>query len=610
MDLTDEIRGVYDTTRAALARDSEVLGGDPIPQTISGNGGLGGMLSGSGQVRRIRPDKNQTRLYREIYRHNPYVNAGIDLRAGEVVRPGPRITSDDEKLTEALETWSEQCTIYAGEYDQPLTPQLWNDARGFDMDGTVTLEHMYDDPAEPATFSGFQTVDSLTLDMLCYPNTSRLIRPGDSSGRVPKETPKNARGQWAAYVQNLGGGASEVQRRKAQSSQRTRDVASGNRSETGAGKPTEPDGTVPLSQDDVTKMVRNPMLDTPLTSGNSNRGSGKAGQTRGVSLIEPISSEAIRVQNRKDDHNAVLQNLAYPRVVVKFNQVELPTGDTLQWETNQMQAFIKTLRQRGTGRDGSESWRESRREESKEADSYGEDSSTDYSGTNTEAPEFNSPGGILGAPPGVEIEWYTPDLPDINPSIQMSINTIFSGMNVPKAYVGFGDDLNRDVTEPRVEQFDRDVRRIRSHISYSYTQIFRKKARYLLDRGVVAGPEPGSEAYDSLIESVEFAIESDDDVSPLQDSDFDAKKFLAYMQAWKVYVSSGVDAYLPPERLIEKDLGMETSELEEELENASEIFQNADGGLNMEETGAPQGGGTPVSDRVDGSQREDENQND
>jgi len=591
--LIDELRQRSGELTAELAHQAEeVIGGIPDPQTRSGNGY--GAFSSNTRVERKAPDKDQTQLYRKLYRHDPYINAGIDLTAGEVARPGGRITTDDDDLTEALRTWEEQCTIYAGEYNQPLSGQLWLDARSFLLTGTVLAEHIYDDPADPDAFTGFQSIDPVTVDFLCYPNTSRLIRPDEAGQNLPSGVPRTARGEAAAYVQNLG-------------------LPAGSTYATGSNKQADSSGNVPLSQRDVTKIVRNPMHGTPNDhTGNYDFGNESAvdGDVRGMSIVEPVAPEAIRLQNRKDDYNAALQNLAYPRVFITFKQVELPSGDILEWETGQIQAFIKSLRQKGAGRSGSDGWKYSR-----QADAQGvgtaatEDYTNDYSSANkggSGSSGFNSPGGIFGMPPGVEAETKTPEVPDIDETIDRSIQTIFTGMNVPKAYVGFGDDLNRDVTEPRVEQFNRQVKRIRNHLSASYTEVYRKKAKYLLRRGVVSGPEEGSTDYNELINSVTYAIESDESQSPLADEDFDAQEWLNYMKGWQVYIQSGIDSFLPPEHVLEKDLNLDANEIEEALQDVaaaieaadSEALQNMRNAANENgEAGPPAEG--DVSDRVD-----------
>jgi hypothetical protein len=532
-----------DITKAALALSDgdrpDFLGDIPDPQTTTS--GFGGFSAGG--YERSSPDRNQIQLYRRLYRENPYINPGLDLRCGEVARPGFTVRSDDDDLTDLLRKWADQCVIYGGEYDKPLGPQLWYDARAHDLDGTVLLEHMYDDPTDPSHFSGFQSIDPLSVDILCYPESDRLIRPDDDAANVPEGTPQNARGEWACYIQNMGRASSKAEA----------DV-------------------VPLSQRDVTKIVRNPMPDTPNHSAGS---TGKAGQVRGMSIVEPVAEEAIAVQNRRDDYNAALKNIAHPRANVSFNQVELPSGDIIEWTTQQMQQFINALRGRGSGASGSRGWKENRRRSGDETD-Y-----SDLDGSGGGA--HNSPGGIFGVPPGVETEWHTPELPDIEPSIRMSIDTIYGGLNVPKAYVGFGDSINRDVTEPRVEQFDRDVNRIRRRISDGYTGIFRKKARFLIDRGIVSVADSDRE---DLIDSVEFAIESDQSKSPLKDEDFDAEAWYKYMQGWKLYIQSGVDAYLPLEQVVEQDLNMDYAE----LENALQEIEAADGETLAEIAGAQAGG--------------------
>ena len=577
-----------DVTRAALAlagdeEREDVLGDIPDPQTRA----RGGFFASSGAVERDSPDRNQTTLYRRLYRENPYINPGIDLRAGEVVRPGYTIRTDDDDLTDALRTWAEQCTIYAGEYDKPLTPQLWHDARAHDLDGTVLLEHMYDEPSDPDHFSGFQSIDPLSVDILCYPQSNRLIRPNDDAANVPNNVPTNARNEYAAYVQNLGAATSAAYA-------------------TGSNKDSR-DGAVPLSQEDVTKMVRNPMMDTPNVNPGS---SGNAGQVRGMSLVEPVASEAIAVQNRRDDYNAALQNIAYPRASVTFEQRELPSGDIIEWTTGQMQKFIDALRGRGRGAGGVQGWRENRLHEDASASrAFSEfEDNTDYSDVdNSGGAEHNAPGGIFGTPPGVETEWHTPELPDVEPTIRMSIDTIYGGLNVPKAYVGFGDNLNRDVTEPRVEQFDKDVKRIRRRMSTAYTGVFRKKARFLIDRGVVSVPDAQVQ---DVVESVEFTIETDQSESPLKDEDFDAEAWYKYMQGWKIYVQTGLDAYLPPEHVIEKDLNLDYGEIEESLRDAAAAIESADSDAIREMQDAKQEAadiGPPTEDEVSSGIDESEN---
>lgn len=453
------------------------------PQTVDASSG--GPLTGSSDIERDTPPKDDYHRYRRQYRTNGLVAPSLDLRATETVRPGYRVEADDDSLIEKLEDWASSAAYYAGEGHgrhggEDLLPLLWAVARDHDLDGTVLAEAVWDNPEGPNTLEGVKQFDPAQTDFIT-PEGSALLPPpdpddlptDDDGNRIgPKE--RTADGKVPAYVQYPEGWGFD------------RDE-------------------VLLSQDDVFKLTRSPGFGDKRAPGGNAPKSTDFGPNRGVSLVESISDEEARLQARLQDYNASIAAHAYPRLIAEFEDFERG-NDIVAWNREKMRSFMGKITREGD-------------EKKYQLDG-----------------QWTDPGGSAGAPPGVEVRLEEGSVPDIIDSLHFSVDYILSGLRVPKAMVGFGDDINRDITGDQREVFDQDILQNRRKIERKFlTPILRMKAREIRGKG------PFDESVD--VSDVRGRLEPEEEENPLKDDEFDPAEFKTLMEGITELLDSSADVH-------------------------------------------------------------------
>ena len=493
--------GITNKLRAMLSAE---------PQTIEASGGP---TTGGGKVSRDKPPKDDYRRYRRLYRTHELIPPAIDLRATEKVRPGYRVEADDD-IKEDLEEWAETAAFYSGERGEDLSPLLWQVARDLDLDGTVLVEAVWDDPENPTTLEGVKQFDPAQTDFLTAEN-SALLPPAD-----PDDLPTDEDGARIDHGERT-------------------------KSDKVAAYLQYPDGwgfdrnQVFLSQDDVFKLTRSPGFGDGRGYAGPGPQTSDYGPNRGVSLVEAVADEAEREMARSQDHNASIAAHAYPRLKATFSDYERG-NQVVAWDRTEMASFMGKVTREG--------------DEKK------------YSLNG----DWTDPGGSVASPPGVDVELIQGDVPDVINSMHYSVDKILSGLRVPKALIGFGEDLNRDILEDQTTVFEQDTLQGRRQMERKLLdRIFKMKARELRGSG------PFDDSVD--VSDVTGRLEPEEAENPLKDDEFDPDEFGALVDGVVEIMDSSAEVHFGgPDEMLEfvGDLiNMDMSEYVGEREDAEDALE-------------------------------------
>lgn len=546
--------------------DADDADNDPSPQTRQPSGsGIWSWSSGDRpEWNEVEPPSDDYLQYRNLYYTFDIIGAGLDILASEVSRPGfyidvsintsadaegVDIDADDAEAAtkQALEAWADECAIHAGETGQSFQPLLRQIARDFYRDGDAPLELAWDDPEEGNRLLGLKPIDPATLSYVTYQGSSMLVRPDDDD--PPNKTPTNARGENAAYVQYPDIDSSVFY------------------------DPNEEE-EIYLSQTDVVRIPRNPGFDGRSPTGSGASSAAAVGSylsqsetpatstIRGVSIIERVTTEAERLRARLQDYNASIAAMAYPRLRAEFEDYtipgteERPSGpETVHWDAESIDDFLESFeRDTDPGFDPTD-------EPHYAGTSYLADESTVGAGAASNSTDKGSgawtdPGGKIGTPPGVTTELIQSEAPDISHSVTLSINKICGGLGVPKFMLGFGEDLNRRISEEQQARFEQDVRSTRRYIERRLSPIFQLKAEELANRDDSDIPSG-----DGVDIDVRLRIGSSKRENAVHDEDFDADKFQKITNGLATYYESGLASEIPLGKFIENTLNMNPDDL-------------------------------------------------
>ncbi|ELY91465.1 hypothetical protein [Natrialba taiwanensis] len=515
------------------------------PQTVETTGG--GPVDRGNDIQRDTPPKDDYHTYRRQYRTNPFVAAALDIRASETVRPGYRIEADDDSLKQELEDWAREAAYYAGESGEDLSPLLWTVARDHDLDGIVLAENVWDDPSDPSTLEGVKQFDPAQTDFLT-PDNSSMLFPADE-----EDLPRDEEGNRIAPEERTPSGKipSAVQYPEGWGFDENENY---------------------LSQDDYIKLTRSPGFSDKRAPGGNAPKSADFGPNRGVSLVESISAEVDRMEARSQDYNASIAAHAYPRLKVQFEDYERG-NEVVSWDREKIADYMGKLTREGDNK------------------KYSLDG------------DWVDPGGSVGSPPGADAELIEGSVPDVIDSLHYSVDYILSGLRVPKALVGFGDNINRDITGDQRGQFEQDIYHNRRKIERKFlTPLFRMKARE------IRGDGPFDESVD--VSDVTGHLEPEDEENPLKDEDFDAQEFKTMMEGVTNFLDSGADVYFEDvTELLGEILGMDLEEyavdpeeLEQELNEMGPLDDGQDPDIPEEGDEPPEppeeqgGDGIPADD--------------
>lgn len=232
-------------------------------------------FSVSDDVDRIKPERGDVEKFWEQYQNCPLIRIPINQYAEDVTAPGVRVISDDDTVSDTLESWLESSSIIAGEADQNFSDLLYAIIVQEAVRGSVLVEKV--PMRESDGIFGFKTISVATVSAYTYENQSVLIRPEDSDLENVKTTPD---GEAAAYGQWDSGAI---------------------------GAPFD-DDPVYLSQNDIIKQVRDP--DTS--------------DIWGTSIVQPVSQHVDELQTMLHDTSDAVHNKAYPHWMFKMGE---PSGD-------------------------------------------------------------------------------------------------------------------------------------------------------------------------------------------------------------------------------------------------------------------------------------------
>ena len=266
--------------------------------------------------------------------------------------------------------------------------------------------------------------------------------------------------------------------------------------------------TVYLSQNDVIKLVRDP--DTHDIFGNS--------------TIAPVSEEIEELHRMLEDIGEAVHSKAYPHWMFQLGE---PSGDPQNprkgvWPEEEIKNF------RDQHRDGN--W-------------------------STGQKDF--------VPGDADVEVIDSDVPEIEDLLEEYIELILSAMPVPKAKLGFANDINRDIVKQQIPQYERRVRSKRRELESAFLPMFKRKAREL--------------GYDDeAVESIEFTIEEERETNPLKREDFDTGEFAEFCRGLEAAGGGDATEIVDPDEmrdllgLPDRDSDEEISELEADVDGTFE----------------------------------------
>ncbi|NGM69183.1 hypothetical protein G6M89_09215 [Natronolimnobius sp. AArcel1] len=347
----------------------------------------------SGDAHRIRPNKGDLEHYWEQYRTCPIVRRGIDIYAEDITAPGYRVDAENDELVEDLEDWLSNSAIVAGESHRDFSAILDGSIIQEEVRGTALVEIVPKAEAEDEIW-GFRLINVSTVSAYTYENQAVLIRPDDTELDGVQMTP---RGEAAAY---------------------------GQWDNSALAGPFDDKNTVPLSQNDVVKVVKDP--DTSDIFGNSS--------------IEPVSDEIDELYRMLDDVGEAVHSKGYPLWVFYLGE---PNGDVTDpragiWPEDEMQNY---------------------RDEHKKGN------------WSTNQKDF--------VPGDVDVDRIEGEVPEIEELLDWYVEEIVSALPVPKYKLGFTDDINRDVTSEQSPQYERKIENKRRQLEEAFTPVLRQKAEEL-----------------------------------------------------------------------------------------------------------------------------------
>ncbi|WP_161945915.1 phage portal protein [Halalkaliarchaeum desulfuricum] len=324
------------------------------------------------------------------YRTCPLVRRGIDIFAEDITAPGYRVDADNDELVEELEEWLSSSAIVAGESHRDFAEILDGSIVQEEVRGTALVEVVPKAEADDEIW-GFRLINVSTVSAYTYENQAVLIRPDDTEVDGVQTT---SRGEAAAY---------------------------GQWDNSALAGPFNDKNTVPLSQNDIVKLVRDP--DTSDIFGNSS--------------IEPVSQEIDELYRMLDDIGEAVHSKGYPHWIFKLGE---PSGDITD----------------------------------PRAGVWPEDKIKDY---RDEHKEGNWEVGSKDFVPGdVEVETISSDVPEIEELLDWYVEEIVSTLPVPKYKLGFTDSINRDVTAEQAPQYERKIENKRRQLEEAFTPVLRRKA--------------------------------------------------------------------------------------------------------------------------------------
>lgn len=221
---------------------------------------------------------------------------------------------------------------------------------------------------------------------------------------------------------------------------------------------------VPLSQNDVVKVTQDP--DTS--------------DIWGTSRIESVAHEVEGLRQIKRDNEEAIAAKAYPHWVIKVGSPDADINEAGRvagmWPEEKMRQLKKK-----------------------------------HSRSNFK------PGQKDIVPGDVEFQKLSGETANLEKTIQHYVEYILAAMPTPKYAVGFSDEINRDVTGPQAENYQRQVERARRQLEDAFQHALQRKARDL--------------GYDDdIASSVSLRVEPERGSNPMKDDSFNVGEFQSFMQ--------------------------------------------------------------------------------
>jgi len=332
-----------------------------------------------GDVDEIDPPSDLDEFWNQ-YQKTGIVRSNVNTFVSDVVEPGACVEADDDETASWLnDKFLPRCFVHAGEKHQPFVEGLRNAVKTRWVRGTYMAELLKaetDNPESPVT--GFYAIRPETVYPQVEPNKNVLIHPGDTDRDGVELTP---RGEAAAYIQ-------------------FDDNSILGRRGTGFSR-----GTVPLSQNDVLKQVRDPDIGGAQTDEQGIFGS---------SILESISTDIEEYNATKRDRYRAVQTKAYGIWLANFSKEAIETeGNTV------------------------------------EVVDWGEAGQDDFMDVLSNL----SPGDVMAADGPVDLEKFDSDVPNLEGTLQHYVNDITAPLPAPKYSVGFEKDINQFVSQQQENRY-------------------------------------------------------------------------------------------------------------------------------------------------------------
>lgn len=149
---------------------------------------------------------------------------------------------------------------------------------------------------------------------------------------------------------------------------------------------------------------------------------------------------------------------------------------------------------------------------------------------------------------GVDTEHFEGQSPDNVEHIQQLIEYILTSLPTPLYRVGFGGDINRDVTSVQQDDYQQEIQRERDRLQSAFSELLDQKVAEFMEGDAKADTEYGAD----------LVIEPEDEDSPLLDENFDADEFSSVMSGLKQAAPGGaVEQVVPPHEVRETFLGLD-----------------------------------------------------
>lgn len=404
-----------------LRQRLDALADPQQPATLDRQAGRGLKTGG---VESLEPPENLVEL-REQVETTPLLKWPIQKFATDVVSPGIRVDADSDATVDFFmggdaapsdapeEGFLAQAAIEAGETNKDIQPLVKRTVALHESPGTALIEHVRADPDDPdAPITGFKLIDPLTVHPQVYDRQTILLDPGDTDLEDAVTTP---RGEAAAYIQfhdnsPLGQwGAADARSQLDETDE------------------------VALSQNDVTKLVRDP----------------DQGSVFGTPVNAPVAERVTALQEKLEDNEQAIKTKAHGIWSVAFGReyhfehLEFAPGeeiDVIEWDDKSQQAFLED-----------------------KVGSLG-------------------PGEVVGHDGAIDFEKFEGEIADgLVEFIELDIKYILAALPVPKYLTGFEDDVNRDVTSEQAPAYEQSVQEMRDKLERELTPMLRMVAE---DRGL------------------------------------------------------------------------------------------------------------------------------